>query len=82
MLPEREAPEPDPHGVLHPPYPVPAEGPGGQRRGAVPPHLGGRVLHQEQQYHHGAYKASAGKDGGFFRESEIYQDGLGVRVQN
>ena len=70
------------HGIRPAAHPAGAAGQSGQRRGAVPRHLGGRILLQEQQHHLRPHPPSAGEDGGYGGPAQIHQDCLGSGVSN
>ena len=76
-LSQRRAPVPDAHRVLPAGCPLRKQGEGGLLGGAVPPGLGGGLLHQGQQHHHCAHPASSGKAGGFLRASQVHQNRVG-----
>ena len=76
-LPQRRAPVPDAHRILPAGRPLRKQGEGGLLGGAVPPCLGGGLLHQGQQHHHCAHPASSGKAGGFLRAPQIHQNRVG-----
>lgn len=73
-------PVPDAHRILPAGRPLRKQGEGGLLGGAVPPCLGGGLLHQGQQHHHCAHPASSGKAGGFLRASQVHQNRVGGRL--